>query len=120
MGHVKAMALTVTATVASTGSEQTVDMGHDTFGDSSYWIDIRSFVRCSVFVEPDSNSTDITIEGKRSATAAAEDALAATTVSASTNTAVWDASSDAEKYAYIRILENGTASDSHTITVLAK
>lgn len=103
---------------SESGSEAPIDFGPDGDGDSTYWIDVRAYIRASLWVDPDTNGTDITVEARRTKNAPAEDLSGPTTI-ADAGAAELDGV-DIEGYGWLRVLSNGTASDTTKAYLLLK
>jgi len=113
MSQVRAMFIEMEQSVVS-GIQDTAVVwpGHQ---DSK--IDVRSFIRLSLYVEPGASGADITVKGYRTRNAPAEDIYAkATQASAGV---VLDAES-IEGYAYVEVYEDGAEDETQAFYLLVK
>lgn len=98
----------------------TVSSGFDTATGpylSGTKVDVSSFVRASLYVEPGATGADFTVLGYRALDAPAETIYAKATSSA--GAAILDAQS-IEGYAYVEVYEHGTEGETQAFYLLAK
>lgn len=124
MAAVRAIAIEAENTsITSSGSDTAVHLGSDVLTAGEKWLDARSFLFLTVFVHADTaangNTCSFTIEGKTTANHAAQDIYAK--AATASNTAAYIAEAvDIKKYAYVRVLEHGTANDVQKVHLLMK
>lgn len=126
MALVKAMATATRASVVSDGADTVIPFdGHDALGDGNGWIDVRPYTTLSVYVEAAGGSgCSFTVEGKHTADGTALDVFAKAAKTTGTyavdGTAATGTLGNATHLAFIRVLEDGTSTETQTVEVVAK
>lgn len=100
------------------GGDNPVDLGQDALGDSSYWYDVTPFTRASLFADPDTNGSDITVNAKRTKNAPSE-TLKAQAAVVDAGEAFLDAE-NIEGYGFLQVKSSGTDGDTSKFYLLLK
>lgn len=116
-GPVRGIAAEFEATVVSDGSDNVIDFGHDALGDGGGWLDVRSFVRLSAYVDVGLSGCSFTVEGKTSKNAIVEDVYAQ--AASASDARILDKTS-IENFCYVRFKEQGTNTETNSVYVCAK
>lgn len=119
---VQAAALSVDVTQASTASETVLQFkGHDAFNDSTYWIDVRPYVRITAeFKATGAASCDFTVEALTTENSTAFDLLAPVTVASATVDKASLTDTNIEHVSFVRVLITGTDTQSQFCGLVAK